>query len=229
VTFVFRSIIGFWKGREFVDQVLEDFSRMLIDSEEIYLMAVDALRSGGHLGTLGDRIYEIDKQINHRQRKIRRGIVAHMTVQPKVDLRFPLVLMSVVKDAERLGDYVKNLFEVFETHDGAIDSELLNKYYGDLPDKIGQLFKHTHVAFVNSNEDVARQVIDEHGGMMQRCNEILAHVSHDNSLSVNDAVSLALYARFLKRIAAHLGNIATSVVVSVDRLDYFDEDRERDS
>jgi phosphate uptake regulator len=152
-----------------------------------------------------------------------------MAVQPRVDLRFSLVLMSVVKDAERLGDYVKNLFEVFETHDGPIDSQLLKKYYGDLPDKIGMQFKSTHAAFVDSNEEVAYQIIDEQSGLMKRCNEILSLVSHDDGLSVNDAVSLALLARFLKRIAAHLSNIATSVVVSVDRLDYFDEKHERDT
>lgn len=226
---MFRSIASFLKGRETLDRVLEEFSHMLVDSEKIYRMMVEALRSGGDAAPLGDRIYKIDKEINHRQREIRRGIVAHLSAQPQLDLRFSLVLMSVVKDAERLGDYVKNLFEVYEAHDGAIDSELLDKYYSDLPDRIGQLFKQVHVAFVDSNEDVARQVIDGHGGMMIRCNEILTQVSRDDSLSVNDAVSLALYARFLKRIAAHLGNIATSVVVPVDRLDYSDEENARDS
>jgi hypothetical protein len=36
-----------------------------------------------------------------------------------------------------------------------------------------------------------------------------------------------VFARFLKRITAHLGNIATSVVVPVDRLDFWDERQDR--
>ncbi|MFQ5600179.1 MAG: phosphate uptake regulator PhoU [Candidatus Krumholzibacteriia bacterium] len=223
---MFRSILDFWKGRDFLDQVLEDFSRMLIDAEEIYRMVVDALKTGAEMQPLGDRVYEIDRQINKREMEIRRRIVEHMTVQPHADLRFSLVLMSVVKDAERLGDYVKNLFEVFELHDGPLDANQLRKYFGDLPDQIGELFRHTHEAFVESNEDTARQVIGDHSEMMKRCNEILAHVCRDESLSVNDAVCLAMLARFLKRVTAHLGNIATSVVVPVDRLDYFDERRD---
>lgn len=224
---MFRSIIDFWKGRDFLEEVLSDFSKMLIDSEEIYRMVIDALQSGGDAGPLGDRIYEIDRQINERQIGIRRRIVEHMAVQPHADLHFSLVLMSVVKDAERLGDYVKNLFEVFELHDGPIDATLLQTYFGELPADVGQLFKRTHEAFVNSNEAVARRVIGDHRETEKRCNEVLTKVSRDTSLSVNDAVCLALLGRFLKRIAAHLGNIATSVVMPVDRLDYFDERRTR--
>ena len=224
---MFRSIIDFWKGRDFLEQVLGDFSKMLIDSEEIYHMVTDALHSGGDAKPLGDRIYEIDRHINERQIGIRRRIVEHMAVQPHADLHFSLVLMSVVKDAERLGDYVKNLFEVFELHEGPLDADQLQRYFGDLPEVVAQLFKRTHEAFVNSNEAVARRVIGDHRSAEKRCNEVLEKVSRDTSLSVNDAVCLALLARFLKRIAAHLGNIATSVVMPVDRLDYFDERRTR--
>ncbi len=122
---------------------------------------------------------------------------------------------------------MKNLFEVFELHEGPIDSALLEQYFGDLPADVGRLFKRTHEAFVNSNEAVARRVIGDHRDTEKRCNTVLEKVSRDTSLTVNDAVCLALLGRFLKRIAAHLGNIATSVVMPVDRLDYFDERRTR--
>jgi hypothetical protein len=36
-------------------------------------------------------------------------------------------------------------------------------------------------------------------------------------------VSRALYFRFLKRITAHVMNFLTSLVMPVDRLDYYDE------
>lgn len=223
---MFRSILDFWKGRDFLEQVLGEFSQMLVESEHIYKLVVDALREGADTAQLGAQIYEIDRQINARQIAIRRRIVEHMAIQPHADLRLSLVLMSVVKDAERLGDYVKNLFEVFELHEGPIASTQLEEYFGDLPLEIGALFSHTREAFVESNEDLARQVIGKHRSAIKRCNDIMESVAHNNSLSVNDAVCLALLARFLKRVSAHLGNIATSVVVPVDRLDYFDERRE---
>jgi two-component system alkaline phosphatase synthesis response regulator PhoP len=46
-----------------------------------------------------------------------------------------------------------------------------------------------------------------------------------SSLSVNEAVCLALMARHFKRIVAHLTNIATSVILPLSDLDYYDERR----
>ena len=223
---MFRSIVDFWKGKDFLEDVLSNFSAMLIDGEEIYRMVVDALSSGGDAKALGDRIYEIDHKINAREQEIRRRIVEHLAVQPHSDLRFSLVLMSVVKDAERLGDYVKNLFEVFELHGGQFSKEQMDDYFGDTTIVIGELFKNTHQAFVKADEDVARKVIGSMAEVQQKCNSIVERVAHDDNLSVNDAVCMAIFARFLKRITSHLGNIATSVVVPVDRLDYWDERRD---
>jgi len=226
---MFRSIIDFWKGRDFLEDVLTSFSSMLIDAEEIYRMVVDALNSGGDAKALGDRIYEIDRKINAREQEIRRRVVEHLSMQPNADLRFSLVLMSVVKDAERLGDYVKNLFEVYELHRGPFEEAQFKDYLGDLPSEVGELFKMTHQAFLKSDEDGARKVIGSKQDLAKKCNAIVERAAHDESLSVNDAVCLAVFARFLKRISAHLGNIATSVVVPVDRLDYWDERRDPSS
>jgi len=44
-------------------------------------------------------------------------------------------------------------------------------------------------------------------------------------LPVNQAVCIALTARHLKRIVAHLVNIATSVILPLSDLDYYDEKR----
>ena len=47
-----------------------------------------------------------------------------------------------------------------------------------------------------------------------------------SNLSTNEAVCFTLMARYYKRIAAHLTNIATSVILPLTDLDYFDERRE---
>ena len=65
---------------------------------------------------------------------------------------------------------------------------------------------------------------DEHR-IAIRCDRILKEVAK-SKLSVNEAVSLALIARHFKRIVAHLTNIATSVILPLSELDYFDEKRE---
>jgi phosphate uptake regulator len=45
----------------------------------------------------------------------------------------------------------------------------------------------------------------------------------ESELSTNEGVCYTLIARYFKRIAAHLVNISTSVMLPVSQLDYFDE------
>jgi phosphate uptake regulator len=53
-------------------------------------------------------------------------------------------------------------------------------------------------------------------------------VAEQEDLSARDAVAHALAARHLKRIARHLGNIATAVIQPVDWMNYSDEPRPGD-
>ncbi len=54
---------------------------------------------------------------------------------------------------------------------------------------------------------------------------LIEKVAKGDNLSTNEAVCFALTARYFKRITAHLSNIATSVVLPLSELDYFDEKR----
>ena len=58
----------------------------------------------------------------------------------------------------------------------------------------------------------------------KECDKIIEKVA-TSKLSVNEAVCFALIARHYKRLVAHLSNIATSVVLPISDLDYFDERR----
>ena len=61
------------------------------------------------------RIYQDDVQVNKLEREIRKKVVAHLSIQGnRSDVPYSLLLMSLVKDVERLGDYAKNLAEVID-------------------------------------------------------------------------------------------------------------------
>ncbi|KPK44348.1 MAG: hypothetical protein AMJ65_03220, partial [Phycisphaerae bacterium SG8_4] len=87
------------------------------------------------------------------------------------------------------------------------------------------LFDQTKDAFIDANEEKARSTWDYHRRINTTCDKIVADVARSD-LSVNEAVCLALVARHFKRIVSHLVNIATSVVLPLSDLDYFDETRE---
>jgi phosphate uptake regulator len=173
---------------------------------------------------LKEKVYEIDSRINAMQKDIRTRIVEHLTLQPTVDVTACLLLMSVVKDAERLGDYAKNLYEVTELLEKPVDPILYSEYFDGIDKQILTLFGQTKDAFIRADEEKARQAWGFEKDIAKECDKIVEHVAH-SELSVNQAVCFALVARHFKRITAHLVNIATSVILPLSELDYFDERR----
>ena len=224
---MFENLLSFWKGKDFLIKVMEDFRVMLDETESMFEAVCARLLNGKDDPELKDRIYKVDKQVNRIQREIRKRIVEHLSLQPTVDTNACLLLMSVVKDAERLGDYCKNLYEVTELLDDPVDRPFFAEYFGELDREIVSLFAQTKEAFLDADEDKARNAWTYKKKATKNCDRIVGRLAQGN-LSVNQAVCFTLIARYFKRIVAHLANIATSVVLPLSDLDYFDERREED-
>ena len=218
---MFKNLLGFWKGKDFLSKVFGEFSEMLDGAEQMFRLVRGSLLD--HSG-LPDKqeIYDIDQRINVLQKDIRKRIVEHLTLQPTVDVAACLVLMSVVKDAERLGDYCKNLYEVTELLEKPIERTVFSQYFNGLDEDVLELFGKTKLAFVDADEDTARSAWDYEKRIAKLCDNIVKELSQ-SELSVNEAVCLALVARHVKRIVAHLVNIATSFILPLSDLDYYDE------
>jgi len=219
---MFKNLLSFWKGKDFLAQVFEEFKNMLDDAEAMFTAVCARLLDNADEPGLKDRIYAIDKKINNVQKDIRKRIVEQLSLQPTVDVTACLVLMSVVKDAERLGDYSKNLFEVTELLEKPLDRTLFTQYFDQLEKEIATLFKSTKEAFINADEDKAKSAWDYEKNIAKTCDRIVQQLAESN-ISVNEAVCFTLIARHFKRIVAHLVNIATSVILPLSDLDYFDE------
>ena len=78
-------------------------------------------------------------------------------------------------------------------------------------------------AFKNSDEQLARRVIEVYKeDLASACNAItLSIVSGETAdLSAADATTVALYSRYLKRIASHSRSVVTSIVNPFHRIGY---------
>jgi len=222
---MFRNLLSFWKGKEFLAQVFEEFKDMLDDTEFMFKTVCGRLLDNIEEPDLKKKIYEIDKKVNRLQKDIRKRIVEHLSLQPTVNITACLLLMSVVKDAERLGDYAKNLYEVTELLEKPIDKKLFNEYFGDIDKDIMTLFEQTRAAFIEADEEKAGLAWDYEKRIAKDCDRIVEQIAK-SKLSVNEAVCFTLIARHFKRLVAHLVNIATSVILPISDLDYFDEKRQ---
>ena len=71
----------------------------------------------------------MDKKINEFERDVRRKVMTHLAIGGKEDIGSGLVLVSVVIDIERIGDYTKNIYDLAvnhpkKLHGGSIEERL---------------------------------------------------------------------------------------------------------
>ncbi len=221
---MFQNLLGLLSGKKYLEEVLEEFSDMLKTAERMYATVVEDYFSPNPDEEFEQSIYDMDQEINDHERHIRRRIVEHLTIYPKKGMNVSLILMSVIKDAERIGDLIKNLLETGKMLDRPLDKDEFTAYFNDLPHRLAGYFSTTLKTFVEFNEKEAYDLIRNEREFCKECDAIIRKLA-DSDLKANHAVCYTITARYFKRIAAHLVNIATAVVVPLSDLDYFDERR----
>ncbi len=220
---MFRELIEALKRRPLLTQMFGEMEQMLESGEEMFRLIAAALTGKEPLSqATHDRVYEIDHGINHLQRNIRKQLVEHLIMSPGTDVPISLVLMSIIKDAERVGDLTKNLLEVAEAQGGAFHDGPYSAQLRGLLAEVGQLFEPTEHAFMTSNKEIAQQGLVDGQRLARQCDAIVDDLL-DDSLPCREAVLVTLTSRYLKRICLHLTNISSSVVMPLHRIDYFDE------
>ena len=107
-----RELLKAWRSRDLLGRMLSDFQEMLRKTEWLFETVSDVLLRKRKPEEVAGEIYRTDKEVNKAERSIRRELVQHLVVRPDADVPASLILMSVVKDAERIGDFCKNIFEI---------------------------------------------------------------------------------------------------------------------
>ena len=107
-------------------------------------------------------LYDRDKRINVLEREVRRSVVTHLALgQGSRDIPSGLIFMNAVKDAERIGDYLKNIYDVArELMPESADLGLYKTRLKPFADPMRDLMIETAAVFGESDEERARAVID---------------------------------------------------------------------
>lgn len=218
-----KELLEIVRGKSPLKNMLDEFTLMIEKAEWMFDVSFRVLMDNKPAEDIRDELYAKDREVNEHQRSIRRKIIRHLTLQPRSDVPACMVLMSVVKDAERLGDFCKNIFELgtmFE--DVTFGNGRYKTPLRELSEQVENLFSKTRKAFLWSDEETARAIISKGAGIGKQCDMLLKQLIMDE-LPTKKAVAYTLLARYIKRVTSHLTNIASSVVTSVDNLDYLDE------
>lgn len=218
---MFRQLFSAIASAKGINESFDHFEEMLDHAHWMFRQAIAVLKNEAGVDEVKEALYERDIQINKLERQIRRELVRHLTVYPGKDVAACLTLMSIAKDAERIGDYCKNVFEVGRFYHEPWGNTEFNEPLAEIQRRVDALFDATIRAFHASDEKRARELLDEVGDLKEQCGRIertLLHESHKYGTS--EAVAYSLMARHYKRVAAHLGNICTAVTGEVAQLGY---------
>ena len=208
---MWKEIVTLFRSKGPLQEAYDEAILMLRASHDMFDLAVKQLHAEG---ALESDIYKRDRQLNKYERSVRRKIVTHMSVSSKPDINLGLVLTAIVIDIERIGDYTKNIVEVAGVVPGPFDGLELHGEVAEIEKSMARMFDDIVPALEGPDEAKARAIIGSHAIIASKVDDQVRALSASEALSGRSghAVTVALYLRYLKRVSAHLKNVATSVV-----------------
>ena len=224
---MFEELIKIFSGNHPLTVAGEQFEKMLELVRGMIEKASGAYW-GHHLTQAEQRgIYDTDVEVNRLQRAVRKQVILHLSAPERTtDVPYGLLLMSLVKDAERLGDYAKNLLEVHDlTQQGAGDlpNDELTARLRKIASFVEKLSRESSTVYSSADKTRAQELATEGRQVSAACEALIKDVAR-SGLDASIAVDMSLAARFYKRIAGHLLNLLSSVLMPLHKLDYLDED-----
>ena len=167
-------------------------------------------------------IYKMDLKLNSFERDVRRKVMTDLSLGHTADISSGLTLVSIVIDLERIGDYTKNIYDLAVHHPGMLRAGNLEENLKSIENSALKKFDRTVRAFKSGDVDEARLLMEEYKqDISKQCRDIEVDLlTGQTDLQTEEAVAVALYTRFLKRISAHSRNLVSSLVNPFDRIGY---------
>jgi len=220
---VFKDIVKLWNADNLLAQAWSESYKMMMLSNEIFTQAIKYLREGENQDII-KALKKRDVEINIFQRDVRRKVVTHYAISQDIDdLPNGLVLLNMVVDVERVGDYTKNILDLALNHPNIIKSEEFSEDLYHVEQEVISRFSKTIEAIHTQDADVARSMMVSYKETLTSISDDIVNGCISGEIALGDeskTVSLALYARYLKRIGAHLKNITTVLVNPFDAVGY---------
>ena len=213
----------FFGGRDrapLVDDARDEIIAMLEHSRHMFDAACSALLAGEDV--VVDAVRAEDREVHVEERLARRLIVSHLTVSPEQDLPASLAIFSITHDAERIGDYAKSLLELNAWSDLCSRESRHAAMCGDIHQMISPLFDQTIAALRDDSAELAREVMRTHAAVKEQTDAALATTMADAGAD-RGTFLYTLASRYLRRVSAHLSNIASSIANPLDQVAHNEE------
>ena len=149
-------------------------------------------------------------------------VFEHLSLSSQSDLLLGLQILNIVIDIERIGDIIKNIADVGEFLPGQIDFGEHAKDFEGLEKDTKEIFKLTLEGLMETDSKKGEEVTIRYESVAKRCDQAIKEMlrSDDSHMVEKNYVAMALLFRYVKRINAHLKNIATTLVNPFHRIGY---------
>ncbi|MFH1811664.1 MAG: PhoU domain-containing protein [Pseudomonadota bacterium] len=215
-----------WKLMQEQDNLVIEARRravaMLRTTQQMFENVIKAMRDGPGAGHRG-RVRDIDKEINREQREVRRMVFEHLVLSSGRDLLEGLRLVTVVIDIERIGDYSKNIEELFEMFPQGFDLGEDREQVAAIEARALEGFGACIQAFESGDEAAAQRTIAAYDEVARYCELHLRKVmlgNQDDACIDRNVMGAVLLMRYLKRTCGHLKNIASAMINPFDRIGF---------
>ncbi len=221
---MFRELLTIFRSKNPLTEMGENFARMLKLAHEMTLAAGGIFFERNAMPEERDQIRRQDIEVNQLERAIRKKVVAHLSIPGNTpDVPFCLLLMSLVKDVERLGDYAKNILELVDFCPETLPDDEIVKELRSYRQGIEDAFQAASEVFTSLEPERALRLIREGREIAHRSDALIGRIAREK-YDAGTTTALVLATRYYKRIGGHLLNVVSSVVMPVHKVDYFDED-----
>ena len=223
-----RELIKILRSKNPLSAINDDFARMIKLTYEMTTTAGEFFFGKKVTPEERSRIYEQDVQVNKLERSIRKRVVAHLSLMSNIpDVPYCLLLMSVVKDVERLGDYAKNISELVDLRLEPLPDDDILQELREIRKGVEEAFQSTSEIFATSDHERALQYIRRGRDLAHRCDTLIQHIASapcEGPTTPGTTTAQVLGVRYYKRIGGHVLNLLSSVVMPLHKVDYYDED-----
>ena len=220
---IFKEILAIWKSDNLLSQAWEDSLRMLSLSNDIFVQSIQYFNSGENIDAV-KALKKEDQSINDYYQLVRRKVITHYSIdKPPIDTSGGLTLINMVVDIERIGDYCKNISDLTLMREGPIDFGELSNEIKSIEEEVESRFTKTIKAIQDQDETLADELLKSYKKMITKVSDDIVINVASGKIQFNDSsqgASIVLYARYLKRIGAHLKNITSTIVNPYDRIGY---------
>lgn len=218
-----RELISIFRADNPLGRMGDNFAKMLSLTQDQIIRAGQIFFSKPLSPEERTRIYKQDVKVNKLERKIRKQVIAHLSIAGNAaDVPYSLLLMSLVKDVERIGDYAKNLAETLDVSGAILPDDDTVAELREIRDGVEGVFEAVAEVFARSDEEEAVELIRQGRDMSHRCDALIDRIAKSD-YDAATTVAVTMGTRFYKRIGAHLLNILSGVVMPLHKLDYYDE------